>query len=161
MGSNRIGAALVIGTLVLGTFSCEPRGRVAPTLSAKIDKAEQKWQEQGIQSYRIEVLYAKSTWHAQYHQIAVRNGEVVEESAYCIPAPAESGECEVEPFNAEDYTAPGLFSLARSEAQREQGQWTQIEFDPTYGFPSKISFDSPEAIDEELVWRVTAFEVLR
>lgn len=161
MGGNRIGAALVIGTLLLGALSCQPRRLVAPSLSAKIAKAEQKWQEQGIESYRIEVLHARSTWHAQYHQITVRDGKVVQQSAYCIPAPAESGECEVEPFNAEDYVAPGLFSLARSEAKREQGQWAQIEFDPTYGFPSKISFDNPEAIDEELVWRVTAFEVLR
>lgn len=160
MGSNRIGAALLIGTLLLGTLSCEPRSMGAASLTAQIDGAERKWQRQGIESYRLEVLYARSTWHAQYHQITVRSGEVVEESAHCIPAPAEAGECEVEPFNAEDYTVPGLFSLARSEVQRAQGQYTQIEFDPTYGFPGKISFDNPEAVDEELVWRVTTFEVL-
>ena len=129
-------------------------------LTAQIDEAEEKWQEQDIESYRIEVLSA-SIWHAQSHQITVRNGKVVEESASCIPAPTESGKCEVEPFNAEDYTVPGLFSLARSQAQIEQGQWTRITFDPTYGFPRQISFDNPKAVDEESTWRVKTFEVLK
>lgn len=127
--------------------------------TAEVDRAEAKWQEQGIESYRIEVETA-SIWHDQYHHITVRDGTVVEESASCNPAPAEYRECEIQAFNAEDYTVSGLFSRVRSLAQTENVQWAKIEFDPTYGFPSFISFDHPEAIDEEWVWRVRSFEVL-
>jgi hypothetical protein len=124
-----------------------------------IDKAEGEWQALGITSYRIEVMVA-SIWHAQTYKLTVREGEVVEESASCIPAPTESGVCEVQPFDAADYTVPGLFEYARSKAIFEGGKFTQITFDPNYSFPVKVFFDNPDIIDEESSWRVTTFEVL-
>ncbi|MFQ5580654.1 MAG: DUF6174 domain-containing protein [Nitrospiria bacterium] len=130
------------------------------SLLRQIDEAERKWQEQEIESYRIEVLAVRGTWHAQSHQITVRSGKAVEASATCNPAPAELGKCEVEPFNAEDYTVPALFALARIRAQRGQGQRTRITFDPSYGFPNLIASDSPEITDGGEVWRVMAFEAL-
>jgi hypothetical protein len=126
---------------------------------AQIDQAEATWQQQGVDSYKIEVLVIRSIWHGQSHQITVVNGEVVSEYAECFPAPIEAGKCEVEDFNAEDYTIPGLFAIARSEAQIEEGQFTKIDFDPTYGFPSRISYDDPDVFDEDRSWKVVSFEV--
>ena len=84
----------------------------------------------------------------------------MEQTASCTPAPAEYRECEVRPFDAEDYTVPGLFSRARWLAERGDAQWVRIEFDATYGFPIRISFNDPEIIDEEWAWGVRSFEVL-
>jgi hypothetical protein len=129
-------------------------------LVEQIDEGEQKWREHGIETYRIEVLSARGTWHAQSHRIVVRRGQIVEKSASCIPAPAERGKCEVEPFDAQEYTVPALFARAREKAQLEQGKRTRITFDPEYGFPSWIVVDSPEITDGGQSWKVQAFEVL-
>ena len=130
------------------------------SLAQQIDRGEERWQKHGIESYRIEVLSARGTWHAQSHQIVVRSGQVVEASASCIPAPAERGKCEVEPFDAHEYTVPALFARAREKAQIERGERTRITFDPSYGFPSLISHRVPEITDGGAVWRVEAFEAL-
>ena len=76
------------------------------------------------------------------------------------PGPTENGKCEVQPFDVEEYTVPALFELARSMAQFDEGKWTEIEFDPTYGYPTSISYDHPEILDEDSYWGVQSFEVL-
>ena len=65
----------------------------------QIDEAEEKWLDQGIKSYRIEVLVVNSVWHAQSFTITVEDGKVIDRSASCIPAPTEFGECELRPFD--------------------------------------------------------------
>ena len=133
-------------------------------LMKQIDAGEKMWQERGVASYRIEVLAVRGTWHAQKHRIVVKDGKVVDASALCIPAPAELGKCKVEPFNAEDFTVPGLFALARTEVQKreKEGQRIQITFDPDYGFPRVIAFDSlPGVTDGGGAWQVREFEVLK
>jgi hypothetical protein len=137
-----------------------PTPTSTPTPTEQLDQAEQKWAEQGITRYRIEVLVV-SIWHAQSHQITVQNNQVVDAQARCIPAPMELGACEVRANTAEDYIVPGLFALARSEIQSEQAAWVQITYHPSYGFPSQVSFDDPELVDEDWGWRVTAFEVVK
>jgi uncharacterized protein DUF6174 len=135
----------------------------APTASPipSVDQMEQTWREQNIASYRIEVLVVRSVWHAQSHQITIRNNQVESATASCIPAPTEGGTCQIEAFNAEDYTVPGLFVEAQVQTQSQQAAWTKITYDQTYGFPKQISYDNPEVIDEDWTWRVTAFEVLK
>lgn len=146
--------------LLAGLIAACHAGQIAtPTPSP--DQLERTWLEQNIDSYRIEVLVVRSVWHAQSHQITVRNNRVENATASCIPAPTEAGRCEVEVFNAEDYTVPGLFAEARAQAQSQQAVWTQLTYDPTYGFPRQIAFDDPNLIDEDWAWRVTAFEVLK
>ncbi len=135
----------------------------APTRSdqllAEIDQQEHKWLEKDIDSYRIVVSCVCSTWHAQTQEILVSEGKVVEQSATCAPAPAESGECEVESFDPEEYTVAGLFALAHSLAESDAGNWTEIEYDPTYGFPVRIAYDDPDMMDEDSYWGVRSFEV--
>jgi hypothetical protein len=148
------------GLLIILTITLVACNLAAPTLLAEIDQAEQRWQDQGIDDYRLEVLVVNSIWHAQTHQLTVRDGLVVEQSAFCIPAPFEAGKCTVEPFDAAAYTIPGLFAQARAKAQQDQGQWTELVFDPTYSFPSRIAYDHPEILDEDNNWQVKAFEPL-
>lgn len=133
-----------------------------PQSQTAVEQAERRWQQQGIASYRIEVLVIRSIWHAQSYQITVQDGVVVDQSASCIPAPIEAGKCKVEPFQADAYTVPGLFAKASSLFQDDSAKtWGKISFDPTYGFPNLISFNNPNAMDDDWSWRVTSFEVLR
>jgi hypothetical protein len=127
-------------------------------LLAEIDRQEQKWLEKDIDSYRIVVSCVRSTWHAQTQEIVVSEGKVVEQSATCTPAPAESGECQVESFDPDEYTVAGLFALAHSMAEGDAGDWTEIEFDPVYGFPVRIAYDDPDMMDEDSYWGVRSFE---
>ncbi len=92
--------------------------------------------------------------------ITVRDNIVESATAYCSPAPTEGEHCEVEAFNAEDYTVPGLFAKARSQIQSQEAEWTTIIYHPTYGFPELIAYDYPQSVDEEWWWGVTAFEAL-
>ena len=130
------------------------------SLEGRIKEAEKRWAEMGIEIYEIEVLHIESIWHAQRYFIRVAGGEIVEITAECIPAPSEMGECEVKDYDADDFTVEGLFAQARQEARRGGGEFTEIEFDPKYGYASRIAYDDPNVYDEDRSWRVTGFEVL-
>jgi hypothetical protein len=117
-------------------------------LLGQVEQEEQKWLEKDIEDYRIVVSRISSVWHVQTHEITVRNGVVVEQSASCTPAPAELGEYEVQLFDAAEYTVPGLFTVARALAEHEDGNWTLIEF------------DHPEIVDEDSCWGLRSFEIL-
>jgi hypothetical protein len=153
-------AHLILALLTLaGSLACTLASRVSATRS--LDQREQAWLEREIDDYRIEVLVVRSVWHAQSHRLTVRNGQVQEATADCIPAPTEAGTCEVEEFDPEEYTVAGLFREAQAQVQSEFAQWVSIAYDPGYGFPQQISYNHPDIIDEDWSWRVTAFEVLK
>ena len=156
-------AILLLASLVWVAVACNSGSAPTPMSpsTTPLDQAEQKWTGQNITNYRMEVLVVNSIWHAQSHQIIVQSNAVAESTARCIPAPGEAGTCEVRAYSAEEYTIPGLFAQARSQIQSQQAQWIKITYDPTYGFPSQISFDNPNIIDEDWTWRVTMFEALK
>lgn len=134
----------------------QPAQHSEPTPTPEpINQAKQKWQEHNISNYHI-VVVSKSIWHNHTYRITVKNGEVVEQSATCIHGAMESrlDECEIPPFNADDYTVPGIFALTESL------EWIEVTFNPQYGFPQKISHDVPDTIDEEFTLQVDVFEVL-
>ena len=126
-----------------------------------VDQMERAWLDQKITSYRIEVLVVNSIWHAQSHQITVRDNQVESATAACTTAPMEFEKCKVKAFNAEDYTVAGLFRKARSEAEGQQATPAKITYDSTYHFPQQMSYNDPNMVDEDWSWRVTAFEVLK
>lgn len=152
--SMRLISVMCLIWLVAGCASFEQS-----TLISAIDQAEETWQQQGVESYMIEIMIFNSVWNAVSYKITVVNDEVVSESAECIPGLAQIGECEVAQYNPQDYTVPGLFAIARSEIQKTEGEFTEIEYEPTYGFPTKISYDDPEVYDEDRSWSVVSFEV--
>jgi hypothetical protein len=131
-----------------------------PSPSRKIDQAERKWQDQDITSYRIAVLHVQSIWHAQTNTITVREGEVVEVTGICIPAPFEGGSCTVEEVDPAEYLVPGLFETARRLVEHQPAEAVEITFDESYGFPKAISFNLPDVVDEDNYWEVKSFEVL-
>ncbi len=129
--------------------------------TTQVDQMEQAWQDHKIASYRIEVLVVNGIWHAQSHQITVRDNQVESATADCITAPMEFEKCQVKAFNAEDYTVAGLFKEARAQAESREATPAKITYDATYHFPQQISYDDPNMVDEDWSWRVTAFEVLK
>jgi hypothetical protein len=130
-----------------------------PVLEEQITSAENTWLSLGINDYMIEVT-AVDVWNFQTHKIQVQNGDVLTASASCLPSPKVGEDCEVQPFEAIHYTVQGLFRYARTEARRDGGVYTEIEFDPTYGFPMKIRYDNPQMVDEEFTLLVIVFEPL-
>ena len=149
---------LLLASFAWVAIACTSSRMLSST--AQLEQAEQKWVAQDITSYRIEVLVVNSIWHAQSHQILVQNMTVAQATARCVPASIETGSCEVRPYTAEDYTVLGLFTQARSQVQSQPAEWITITYDDaTYGFPSQISFDNPDIVDEDWTWRVTIFEV--
>ncbi len=130
-------------------------------LLAQVQIAEAKWQARNIASYRISVLRVENIFHAQTNELTVRNGQVVEQGATCIPAPFEGTTCTVRPFDASDYTIPGLFATARALAMGEGGQSVEITFDENFGFPKAIHSDTPEVRDAAQAWSVVSFEALQ
>lgn len=148
---------LLLSLAVLaGAAACRP----IPAADDPLASAEQTWASRGISNYRIDVLAVESVWHAQTYTLLVRGGIVVESASSCIPAPMEFGDCTVRDFDPLDYSVPGLFARARGAMAGQGGDWVMVSFDPQYGFPSRIAFDNPEAVDEDWSWRVTGFEVL-
>lgn len=130
-------------------------------LEREIGRQEEIWRGQAPDSYQIEVLHVRSIWHAQTHALTVEAGQVRAADAWCTPAPAEGQECQVTDFEAGDYLVEGLFQTARRAAQYDGGRFTKIEYDPVYGFPTRIIFDNPDIYDEDALWRVTSFQAGR
>jgi len=125
----------------------------------ELQAARNTWDQQNISNYRISLRHIQSVWHAQVYELTVSKEEI-DHSAVCIPAPVEGGECEIQSYDPEDYTVSGLFEKAAYLLSGTQSPWVQIEYDPRYGFPSSITLDNPELIDEDNAWTVTGFEVL-
>ena len=148
---------LVAAVGILVACDGEPR----PPATPSVDPMEEAWLDQNITAYRIEVLVIRSIWHAQSHELTVRDGQVESATATCFPAPIEAGKCRVEDFDADDYTVAGLFRKAHAQAQSEYAAWVTIKHDASYGFPQQISYNHPDIVDEDWSWQVTAFEVLK
>lgn len=152
-------ALLLLGVLGSAVLA----GCIDNSLLGQIDTAERWWENQAIDSYRIEVSHGRSTWHYQIHTITVRENKPVEWSASCVTAPMETAlgnECEVEPFDPKDYMVPGLFARARRLVETYSEKGIEIDFDDTYSFPSRIRYAPPDVVDGDQAWRVTSFEPL-
>ncbi len=79
--------------VIVGLTGCDLIKPLQPLiLQAQIGLAEQQWQAQHIAHYRIQVQQISSIWHLQRYTITVQNGDVVDQSATCIPAPIEGRE---------------------------------------------------------------------
>jgi hypothetical protein len=126
----------------------------------EVATAEEKWQAHGISSYQIEVQDV-SMWQWQTVQVTVENGVVAAHTATCQPALltfSESGECAVQPYDATQYTVAGLFDLARQYSEGERQAHSEITFDETYGFPTRIIYTNRDLLDADHSWSVVTFQ---
>jgi hypothetical protein len=125
-----------------------------------LEAAAGRWQARQVRAYRISVLKVQSIFHAQTNTVAVEDNRIAQQSAFCTPAPFEGRECQVQPFDANEFTVDGLFATARTLAQSKSSAALKITFDEQYHYPAVISIDTPEIVDDETLWRVVAFQLL-
>lgn len=149
--------------LILLLFSvlagCTVPGPSEPDLL--IASKQRRWNEKQIRNYRIAVLKVQSIWHAQTNTVTVRDGAVVEQSAVCTPAPFEGRECTVQEFDPNEFTVDGLFRTALQYAPESAKYQLRVTFDEQNHYPTLISRDEELVTDDDTLWRVTSFEVLR
>lgn len=157
LGVLTVGVLFLAGYLALAAFSGSP-------LTRQIEQAEQKWAEQELTTYQLQVSQVNAIWHWQSYDITVENGQVIAHSAVCHPAPAELGKCQVLPYEPEKFTIPALFEEAYRLVETSNNSRYQLEiqlqFDPAYGFPTRLSSSTSEVTDAFSLLEVKAFEPL-
>jgi hypothetical protein len=136
-------------------------------LRRQVDEAERRWNDRGIKSYRIVVMWVGSTWFLQHNTVVVTNGQVTDSSSRCERTPAGPNPCRVLPFDPARYTVPGLFSTVRALLAPDPPSPTpdpptivKLTFDAVYGYPRTISSDQPPIIHADGFWRVEELEPL-
>lgn len=144
--------------LCLPVTACTVPGPSEPV--AQITSQQNQWQAQNVRRYRISVLKVQAIWHAQTNTITVEDGRVIDQSATCTPAPFEGRSCEVQPFDANEFTVEGLFRTALALAPESEKYQLRVTFDEQYHFPTTISSDQKQLVDDEMVRRVVSFRPL-
>lgn len=125
---------------------------------SEIEQNKEKWQDQGISHYRYDLTLS---CFCAFNEdmpliIEVRDGEVVSMEF-------QSGK-EIDPSLLELFekyaTIDRIFSELEADLNGAADKVT-IEYDTTYGFPTKADIDFvEEAIDDELYLTVSNFEAL-
>jgi hypothetical protein len=145
---------LLLLLLILTFTACTTSPKSQLTSNEKI------WEKAGITNYQVSIQVVQSIWHLQIYNLTVKNGQVIASDTNCIPAPYEGRECIVKSFDPDEYTIPALFSLAEQRIKSKQSKWLKISYDPDFGFPTKISFNDPEILDDDWSYHVISFSKL-
>lgn len=114
--------ALILATLVLLLAACRQENN--EVLNA-IDAAEAQWREVGITNYALATAWQPAENESQLVEVVVLEGEVADVIQDCMPDPS----CAVAEINPEDFTAEGLFALARELSPEIE----EIAFDDVTG----------------------------
>jgi hypothetical protein len=146
---------LVLMTLVLA--ACTAVGNAMGSQS-EIEKNKEKWQDANISHYRYQLFLS---CFCAFNEdmpliIEVQDGEVVSMEF-------QSGN-EIDPSLLELFdkyaTIDGIFSELEADINGAADK-VIVEYDPTYGFPTKADIDFvEEAIDDELYLTLSNFEQL-
>ena len=137
-----------------------------PTLHAR-----ELWSQSGVSSYAFDIIYYGAIPEAPPMRIVVRDGAVHSADLLCQPPLTEESCSAWFEMRMEEYgpgrlikhakTIPQLFDRM-SIARAHPHDWNArifTEFDPTYGFPERFSFDNPNGEDEEYGFEISNFTV--
>ena len=131
----------------------------ACTTNQSINQARKLWESVGNNNYHLIIRHVQSIWHCQDITIEVLGDEITH-SAICIPAPAEGDSCKIESYDPNNYTIEGLFKTAESKLNGEYAKWVTVEFHPEFGYPTLITYNHPDMLDEDEAWMVIDFSFL-
>jgi hypothetical protein len=148
---------LSVRLLVLLFFLILSLSACTTTPKSQLTSGEKIWEESGINNYQISIQVVQSIWHLQIYNLTVEDGLVIDSSTSCIPAPYEGRECAIKTFDPDDFAIPALFSLAEQQIKSKQSKWLKIDYDPDFGFPTMITFNDPEILDEDWSYQVISF----
>ncbi|MBE7432578.1 MAG: hypothetical protein HS100_01545 [Anaerolineales bacterium] len=119
-----------------------------------------KWGEAGVSHYRYDLVIG---CFCPFYQdmpltIEVENGEVVSITRV-DGTPVDASDPNYE-YYVRYATIDGLFDELNSEMM--EAEEAIVTYDEQYGFPAEVSIDVIKlAMDDELSWRVTNFEILQ
>jgi hypothetical protein len=130
------------------------------SLTTQLDQAEALWNAQAINSYTITV-YNSRPLSSLEPTITVIDGEIVESSAVCWQHAMSEADCVPPPFDPAVYTVPGLFDMIRNVFKYANPTAVKrLEFDPTYGYLTHISYNDPQIEGEDWWIEVEKFEII-
>jgi hypothetical protein len=112
------------------------------------------WERSGVEAYRLAVQDI-GVWSIVNVELWVQEGRVQRLRADCQPG-LVGLPCNLTLLAPRQYSVSGLFTRVTSAGDR----LANVEYDPTYHFPSSIFEDDPQIYDDEHGLRVTAFEAL-
>lgn len=107
-----------------------------------IDTAEAQWQEVGITNYALATAWQPAENESQLVEVVVLEGEVADVIQDCMPDPS----CDVAEITPEDFTAEGLFALARELSP----QIEEITFDDITGTLDTILLEDGRIYEAEI-----------
>lgn len=124
------------------------------------DKNLEKWNDAGIAHYRYSLFIGCFCPFMEEMPITieVNNGEVVSMTSAKGPIDATNPLKEV----ADRYSTIDRVFLALKADQTGDAEDVIAAYDPTYGFPANVAVDNiKEAVDDEISYQVSNFEVLK
>lgn len=126
------------------------------SVSAQQNIADEQaaWEALGIEAYYIAFQDA-SVWNLLQLDLWVQDGRVQMLRASCQPGLVGSP-CNLGRINAWQFEVGELFKQANQAGER----LARIEYDATYHYPTLISLDDTQLVDDERILRVTAFQAL-
>ena len=141
--------------------------------SSPAEDAVQRWQDSGVEDYRLRVREVHSIWCYYDLEVTVQDGQVVSATAAAHPGPArqcwhyDTGDVidkpvAVDPGQAEHLTVPALLEMAQKlEALQGEKDWDiELEFDAELGYPLRLLQDNVEWLDDDGLIAINEFEVL-
>ena len=123
--------------------------------SDELEEAREKWEDQGIDSYRITVR------ESCFCPIELGGPFVVTVVRGQVASVVYTGEgTDVVPVARIPLTVDMLFDTVE-QAERDAAE-VRVEYDPTYGFPATIFVDRIQnAVDDEVYYEARDFQAIR
>ena len=169
--SERSQFQIFVGLAVLVGVSLIYRDRHREAPPDPTLRARETWGTAGIASYAFDIRYYGAVPEAPPMRIIVRDGAVHSAELLCRPPNAKEYcrawlELKIDEYGPDRLinhakTIPQLFDRM-STARANPNDWKArlfTEFNPTYGFPERFSFDNPHGEDEEYGFEVSNFTV--
>lgn len=153
--------AAALQAAIQATMAAEQanRGEFLAAWLGDLVEAEDRWSDNPVTNYDIEVLYVESGRQViQIHSLTVVEGEVVAEEVRCSE---QFQNCIFADIPTGRFTVPGLFQTARFALENDEINANSggVSFHETYGFPQFIGLRSPGANPLPWYWQVETFSV--
>ena len=140
---------LILSLLFIGFISCDSKDVAVETDLSTLDKQQQLWESNGIDSYIFtqSISCFCSEEYREPKEVVVRDGVIV----------SVAGEAYDADIHQSILTVDARFDYIRKSLAREPEMFS-VEYDAVYGFPSRFYFDFSFMIaDEEIDYTFTNF----
>lgn len=140
---------LISSLLFIGFISCDSKDVALETDLNTLDKQQQLWESNGIDSYRFtqSISCFCSEEYREPKEVVVRDGVIVSLAGVTYDAELQQS----------ILTVAARFDYIRKSLAREPEIFS-VEYDAVYGFPSRFYFDFSLMIaDEEVDYTFTDF----